>query len=123
MKCKECCKDISAYDYRKNAGYCKKCYSKNINEDYTYNADKKEETHYKYNNEYNNISKTRNINTIAKFIKVLAIIEGIIGFIVGLISENSLMIGLLYISISVISAMFIYGFGEMIQLLEDIKNK
>ena len=110
MECKECCRDISADEYRKNAGYCEKCFSNFI-------EPKLDET--TTTNEEDKI-----INTSAKCIKVIAIMIGIICFIAGLayIDDDS-NFGLTLIIISIISSIFIYGFGEIIQLLEDIKNK
>lgn len=72
----------------------------------------------------------KKINTISLFIKIYAIIQlcigliGCIGFYIGFSETYNipylypiiLSIGIIIITI------FIYGFGEIIQLLEDIKS-
>lgn len=80
-------------------------------------------------NETNNkVNKTNNsnINNVAKTIKTIAIIEVIISCIYGVYSidkMNSDAIGIGIIVAGIVSSVFIYAFGEIIQLLEDIKNK
>ncbi len=118
-QCKECCKDISESEYNSHKGYCKSCYADRNNIERAkrnFNNDTSEQVEYE-----SNTSKT---NTVAKIIKTIAIIEGIAGIILGLATMGNLE--LLSIAIMVagfISAVFIYAIGEIIQLLEDIKNK
>lgn len=58
------------------------------------------------------------INGYAMAIKILSAFSGIIAFLIGFTTSNYLLaIG------SIISAIFICAFGEIIQLLEDIKNQ
>lgn len=57
-------------------------------------------------------------NKYAVVLKFLAVSLGIIGSLIGLGNENYILLG-----ISILSAIFICAFGEVIQLLEDIKNK
>lgn len=64
-------------------------------------------------------------NTVAKIIKVIAIISGVIGAIYGFYAIDGLNAdewGFAIIIISVITAVFMYGFGEVIQLLSNINN-
>lgn len=63
-------------------------------------------------------------NKIAKSMKLVSIILLILGIIIGITQlDTYLVLGITYIVISIISSIFVYGFGEIIQLLEDIKNK
>ena len=64
-------------------------------------------------------------NTVAKIIKILAIIQGIIGIILGFYSIDNFNFdewGFIIVIASVISAVFIYATGEIIQKLENIDN-
>ena len=65
-------------------------------------------------------------NKVATLIKIIAIIGAVIGIILGCNQFDSYRteeLGWLYIIGSVAFAVFVYGLGEIIQLLEDIKNK
>lgn len=62
-------------------------------------------------------------NNVANIIKILAIMSGFAGAILGFSSIDKSDFAILIIVASVISAVFIYALGEIIQLLEDIKNK
>ena len=63
-------------------------------------------------------------NIVAVVIKVLAIILAVLSVLVGLISiADTLPTGITIILTGLISSVFIYATGEIIQLLEDIKNK
>ena len=65
------------------------------------------------------------INTVAKTIKIISIISGIIGVIYGFYSLDKLNAdewGFIMIIVSVVTAIFMYGFGEVIQLLENINS-
>lgn len=106
MECKECCRDISADEYRKNAGYCEKCYANFI-------EPKLDET--------TTTDEEGTDNPTANKIKAISLIVVTIGVIVGFITvENSGWKALIIIIISVVSSIFIYGYGEIIQILEDI---
>lgn len=70
----------------------------------------------------NNENYTKN-NKVASIIKVLAVITGIAGFIIGFNSIDKFDFAIPIIVASIISSIFIYALGEIIQLLEDIKNK
>ena len=64
-------------------------------------------------------------NTVAKIIKVVSIIFGVIGAIYGFYAIDGLHAdqwGFAIMILSVITAVFMYGFGEVIQLLSDINN-
>ena len=62
------------------------------------------------------------VNIVAKIIKIISLITGIVGAIYGfyLIDRSDFAISI--IVASVISAVFIYGLGEIIQLLQNIDN-
>lgn len=68
---------------------------------------------------------------MAKILRVVAIIEIVCGFIVGAILGDTFEIGYDYnwglcigiIVAGVINGIFILGFAEIIQLLQDIKSK
>lgn len=108
-QCKECCRDISREESEQYNGYCKKCY-KIIKED----------------DENNKTVNKNEKNIAASIIKAISIIGAIISVIYGLNllgSYTTSTIGFFVIIISIISAVFIYGLGEIIQLLEDIRNK
>jgi hypothetical protein len=68
------------------------------------------------------------INKVAQTIKIIAIVIGVLGFAIGLFTilndggEIS-TVSISFIIIGIVSAIFIYALGEIIQLLEDIKNK
>ena len=69
--------------------------------------------------EYNKSS-----NKVATIIKTIAIILAIICTIMGLLAIDELKsLSIVIILTGVISAIFVYALGEIIQLLEDIKNK
>lgn len=101
-KCTNCNKKITREEYIENGGYCNQC------------IDEKEQEE----------EKEDEGNFTANLIGTIAIISGVIGVIFGImcIGENA-EIGVGIIIASIISAIFIYGFSEIIQLLEDIKNK
>lgn len=71
----------------------------------------------------NNINKIE--NTVAVIIKGLAMFEAIAVIIVGifLVMDSIIGIAIAIVIGGIISAVFIYALGEIIQLLEDIKNK
>lgn len=64
-------------------------------------------------------------NTVSKIIKIISIIAGIIGVIYGFYAIDNFNAdewGFIMIIISIVTAVFMYGFGEVIQLLENINN-
>lgn len=109
---------------------CKNCGSKL----YKNNSSKNEEQKNSYNERYNtNIYYAEN-NKMAKILRVVAIIEIVCGFILGAILGDTFGTGYygyefnwgLCIGIVVagfINGIFILGFAEIIQLLQDIKSK
>lgn len=113
-QCKECCRDITEETYKTYGGYCKSCY-----------VEKKK---YKYLKEQFNreqSSNEENENRVAITIKLISIINAIIGICIGInqINDYETELGWTYIIGSIILAIFVYSLGEIIQLLEDIKNK
>lgn len=77
-------------------------------------------------NKNNNVNVLVRTNKIATIIKALSIVEVVIGVIFGLYAIDGLNMdegAVIIIIASIISAVFIYALGEIIQLLEDIKNK
>lgn len=118
MQCKECCKDISEQEYNSHKGYCKSCYKDRHNIENIkkyYNQSVTNSINYK---------EESTTNTVAKIIKIIAILETISGIILGLIFMEDLEIMVIVVIVaSLISGVFIYAIGEIIQLLEDIKNK
>ncbi len=105
LKCKSCGKEITPLEYEAHNKYCLDCYI---------NGGKKPE-------EETNESPQ---NNIANLLKAFGIILAIVGIFGGFISIEYLGIyAVVVIVISIISATLIYGIGEIIQLLEDIKRK
>lgn len=77
-------------------------------------------------NKNNNGNVSSKTNKVATIIKALSIVVGVIGVIFGIYAINGLNMdegALIIIIASIISAIFTYALGEIIQLLEDIKNK
>lgn len=69
-------------------------------------------------------ANTYSKNKVAILLKIFSIIILIVGIIVGIIQLDTYSIlGISYIIVSIILSIFIYGLGEIVQLLEDIKNK
>ncbi len=113
VKCKECFRDISEEEYTKYKGYCKNCYEKRKQEYTSKNRD--------VNEDFDGNGK----NIVATVVKGIAIISAIVGLIVGLISIdelNSEIMAVSIIIISIISAVFLYALGEIIQKLENIEK-
>lgn len=98
-QCKECCRDISEEDSKKYNGYCKKCFNLK-------NDDSDEEC------TRNNVANL--IQTLSKIIVILSII---ISILVG--TENGTLAVIIFLSTS-FASLILYGFGEIIQLLENI---
>lgn len=79
-----------------------------------------------------NFGKNNNSNIIARIIKIIAIVCASLNIIFGMYliivasntsSDELLLFSVVSIIVGVISAVFIYGLGEIIQLLQDIKDK
>mgnify|MGYP006910850148 CR=1 FL=1 len=76
------------------------------------------------NNSNNNSNKSNTrTNNVASVIKGLAIVVVIIGVLGGFVAIDKTDFAIPLIVASIISAVFVYALGEIIQLLEDIKNK
>ncbi len=115
MKCKECCKDIAKEEYNSHKGYCKSCYE----DRYNIENNKKQ-----FNQSITNYEEEKTTNAVAKIIKILAILNAIASIILGLVNiENFEIYAILFIVVGIISSLFFYSLGEIIQLLQDIKNK
>lgn len=115
--CKECCREITEEEAKKYGHLCKKCYS--IEEDNS--NDEQEDNEQEYNEQ-----GYKRYNGTATLIKTIAFIGAIIGVFFGIAQFDSAAtsaLGIACIAISIISGIFIYALGEIIQLLEDIKNK
>ena len=64
-------------------------------------------------------------NKVALIIKVLSILGGIIGFGYGCSlfdSSYTKELGIVYIIVSIVSAVFVYALGEIIQKLQNIED-
>lgn len=121
----------------KNIIICENCYEENNSKRKTcsncgatlyYNPEiKKDMPNNEKKSEHNNANIIENNyyqNTVAKIIKILSFILGILGIIVGLTTiEDLQLMSIIIIVTSLISSILIYALGEIIQLLEDIKNK
>lgn len=118
-RCKECCRNITEEAYKAYGGYCKSCYVEK--EKYKY---LKEQFNREQNSGEQNSSEEKG-NKVATTVKLLSIINAIIGICIGInqINDYETGLGWTYIIGSIILAVFVYALGEIIQLLEDIKNK
>lgn len=126
--CEKCYEENEA-----NRTTCKSCGAKLYKNNTTRNS-KKEEKNYNYKENYNTNMASTESNKMAKILRVIAVIEIICGFIVGGVLGDTFGVGYygyefnwgLCIGIivaSLISGIFILGFAEVIQLLQDIKDK
>ena len=98
--CKKCYHEITKEEMRRNAGLCDKCFWAYDEED------------------------TKVYNKTANIIKTLSGILTFIGILAGLyFLLSSVILGIIIIISSICQYIFAKGFGEIIQLLEDIKNK
>lgn len=67
-------------------------------------------------------------NTVAKILKIYAAINAICGLILGLYfrgdSDNPIIVGICiyFIATSIVASFGIYAFGEVVRLLQDIKD-
>lgn len=115
MKCKKCSKKISEEEAKSYNGYCENCYK-----EFEMVQPKIKKHGSNIKNDYDNY------NVVARIIKVISIIIVLIGFIYGAIMSEDWETEKLVLPIiigSIVFSVFIYGYGEIIQLLEDIKNK
>lgn len=96
-QCKSCYKDMTEEVSKEYNGYCKKCY------------------------EDNNNKGENQVASSIKSISVLFIIVGIIGTIYTF--AYNILLAFIVGIMSIVISRFIFGYGEIIQLLEDIKNK
>ena len=119
-----------------NVIICEKCYEENEGSRTTckncnsplYNNEKGTIFQKIYNEEYTQnqtIPQKMNnkTNKVANIIQIVAIITGFIGTFYGFTMIEDSDFAIPIIIASIVSAIFVYGFGEIIQLLEDIKNK
>lgn len=77
------------------------------------------------NNEYSG-NYYRKGNKVALIIKIISVIASIIGIIASLTlfgSSYTEDLAIIYLIVSIVGGIFSYALGEIIQLLEDIKNK
>jgi len=96
-QCKSCCKYITEEELKEYNGYCPKCY------------------------EDNNNKGENQVTSNIKSVSVLFIIVGIIGTICAF--TYNILLAFIVGIMSIVISRFIFGYGEIIQLLEDIKNK
>lgn len=109
--CKDCCREISEEDIYNYKGYCKSCYEEA----------KRKEAEIKSNNSNTESNYT---NYVARIIKVISVIGVLCGIVFGIrLFDYYEEIALTMIMSIALVAIFFYGIGEIIQLLEDIKNK
>ena len=116
MKCEKCQKDFKEDELMN--GLCFDCFEK-LQQEKQFS---KEMTHF-IDNKDDNV-KVKEKNLVASILKVLAIVA-IIASIIVLFIPNDLgnYYSFLVTIAGIISSIFIYALGEIIQLLEDIKNK
>ena len=68
-------------------------------------------------------------NKVAQVIKIYAVLNGVAGAVIGLVVMGlmgtviGVVIAIVIAVIAMITSFGIYAFGEVVQLLEDIKNK
>ena len=79
-------------------------------------------------NNINNNDSNGYSNGVGATLHVIGVIVIIVGFIAGMVAGNDSykaggLIFLMYLSISVVTGMLIYGIGEIIQLLQSINDK
>ena len=105
--CKKCNTEISELEDKIYIGYCENCY---------------DDIYGKKVNSY--INKNNGFASMLKIISIIIAVICIIAFIAEMVNyEIEIIAGIALIIATVAGALFVYGFGEIIQLLEDIKNK
>ncbi len=109
---------------------CKNCgaklYKNNIEEGDKQTIKKNSNVKVKNYNTYSDkFEGNHSSNNTAVAVKVIARLEIIFGFILGIILRDTFGIGVCIstIIVSIVIGVFILGFGEIIQLLQDIKDK
>ena len=127
MICKNCKKELSNEMLKANLCWnCGQIIDENLAENTDYN-DIEIETEYVSINDDNDLNI--NINSIAKSIKVFAKIIMVIGSVLNILvlfiasQYHTFLSFLAFEMIFVISGFLLLGFSEIIQLLQDIKNK
>ena len=114
MQCKKCKKDFKEEELMN--GLCFDCFEKLQQEE--------QQPEPKLYFTDDDDVKVQEKNLVASIIKVLAIVYGIISVIFLFIPNNLGNYYSFIITIAgIVSAIFTYGLAEIIQLLEDIKNK
>lgn len=107
--CSNCGKRISSEEFVENGGLCIDCMKK-----------KEELETLGINSRKTNSNKNQySENKVASIIKTLAIIIGVLGSLSGLFFEDFTIL-IIFIVVSIISAIFIYAIGEGLSLLQKI---
>lgn len=107
--CSNCGKKISSEEFIENGGLCINCMNKK--EELETLGINSRKTHSN-KNQYSE-------NKVASIIKTLAIVIGILGSVSGFFVEDFTII---FIIVSIISAIFIYAIGEGLALLQKIAD-
>lgn len=109
-KCSVCHKKITSQEYIENGGMCANCINK-FEESLGVTEERKKELN------------SNNTNIVAITIKVLSIISAIIGVILGIIIfEDFEVYAVGFITVILISCLFVYAIGEIIQKLQNIEE-
>lgn len=109
--CFHCGKTISSEEFVENGGMCKECMESKELEEQLNNMG------LTNNTEDGSKYRGKSSNTVASIIKVIAIVEGILGVIAAFFMEDYIFA---FIVVSIISAIFTYAIGEVITLLQTI---
>lgn len=120
--CKKCGRKIGIFDYGYN-GVCEMCWKETTKKEKTNNTNTLNENKSSSSNK--NSKSFEGENKVAIAVKIIAIIGGIIGILNGLNLGDSGYteeLGVTIVVASIISAVFIYGFGEIIQKLQNIED-
>lgn len=127
MQCKECCRDISEEEYNRNSGYCNICYKDR------HNIENKKETFNKGENSYSYIEDNTIKNKIANKFKLVVNILKFLGYsgailfvVISMIEGEGgygILIGIGIAIATWFGCLFWEAVAEILQLLEDIKNK
>lgn len=119
--CKNCAKELK--NAEEFAGLCESCWQESkekVNNTNDFHEDKNKSAS---NNKYSKALQEE--NKVAITVKVIAIIGGIIGILYGLNLRDSVYteeLGATIVIASIFSSVFIYGFGEIIQKLQNIED-
>ncbi|WP_019679779.1 hypothetical protein [Ruminococcus flavefaciens] len=116
MKCILCAKEIHGENVKwinENSPLCEKCAAL---------TEKKEETSFEYNHTESEKNETgAMIQTVAKIIWILGAITAIILFVVSGVASIIVLVS--YLFAVFVSGLLMYGLGEIIILLGQIKDK